>query len=85
MVNPRLTLLCRDREVRHDPSCRDVAIDNPDHNLCRVSPFGMKCLDCSILLGFSIFKLESAIVLSMKSELVSSFWNLMVDIDISSL
>ena len=33
MVNPRLTLLCRDREVRHDPSCRDVAIDNPgpDH------------------------------------------------------
>ena len=22
--NPRLTLLCRDREVRHDPSCRDV-------------------------------------------------------------
>ena len=24
VVNPRLTLLCRDREVRHDPSCRDV-------------------------------------------------------------
>ena len=24
MVNPWLTLLCCDREVRHDPSCRDV-------------------------------------------------------------
>ena len=24
VVNPRLTLLCRDREVRHDPSCHDV-------------------------------------------------------------
>ena len=24
VVNPRLTLLCRDREVRHNPSCRDV-------------------------------------------------------------
>ena len=24
VVNPGLTLLCRDKEVRHDPSCRDI-------------------------------------------------------------
>ena len=24
--------MCRDKEVRHDPSCHDVAIDNPDQD-----------------------------------------------------